>query len=383
MSMLIRLPKVGTNEDSAVLVGWLKKAGEPVQKGESICEIETSKAMVTVDAEAGGFLHLLVEPGTTVTVGDPIGAITDAPDEDVAALQQMPSASDSEPAREARRWTRKAELVARRLGVDLAQLARQSPEGTIGEEAVLAFHAAHSASRPDDASDVIPAGIPAAPTGTVQRVVILGGAGGGGAALIVDALTRIPSQRAVGVLDRDPALQGRDILGVPVIGSTDDAERLWREGRYDAAVIAFNTNLKERAAVFQRLSEQGVPFTNVIDPSTDVRLGARIGTGNVILANCHIGPEAVVGDNNFLSSFTCIEHHCRLGSHCAFGPSVSFSGRVTVGDRVRFATKIGIEPGVSIGDDAVIASGLAITQDIPPATIAKSHVSYTLRQRRG
>ena len=137
----------------------------------------------------------------------------------------------------------------------------------------------------------------------------------------------------------------------------------------------------ERAALFDNLVRRGVRFTNVIDITTTIRLNVRIGTGNVILALCYIGPFATVGDNNFLSSYTCIEHDCRLGSHCAFGPAVSLSGRVSIGNKVRFETKIAIEPDVSIGDDVIVSSSSVLTRSIPAKSVVKARVSYTVRPR--
>jgi maltose O-acetyltransferase len=45
--------------------------------------------------------------------------------------------------------------------------------------------------------------------------------------------------------------------------------------------------------------------------------------------------------------------------------SIHFSGSVTVGSRVRFGTNIGVEPYLTIGDGAVIASGSVVTRNVP------------------
>jgi sugar O-acyltransferase (sialic acid O-acetyltransferase NeuD family) len=360
--MLVRLPLVAANEDSATLVRWRKNSGELVRSGESVCDVETTKAVVEIEAPGDGYLRQIAPAGNSVRVGEPLAALTLTADEDLAPLLTPPAATAPEPTR---RWTRKAEIMARRMQVDLEKLAAKHPGAVVGEAEVLA-------AGKESPSDV----------DRVERVLVLGGAFGGGAALVLDALTRIPGKRAVGVLDRDPAGHGNAILGIPVLGPMSQAEELLEKGFYDSAVIAFNANLGERAALFEKLAARGIPFTNVVDVTADVRLNARLGTGNVILAWCHIGPFASLGDNNFLSTSCCIEHHCRLGSHCAFGPHVAFSGRVTVGNRVRFGMMIGIEPDVTIGDEAVIASGSILTRNIPDRTTVKMHPNYSLRLRQ-
>jgi acetyltransferase-like isoleucine patch superfamily enzyme len=112
-----------------------------------------------------------------------------------------------------------------------------------------------------------------------------------------------------------------------------------------------------------------------------VGINVQLGEGNVVMALCHFGACATVGDNNFLSAYCSIEHHCVLGSHCSFGPGVVTSSRVHIDDRVRCGTGIFVEPGVTVGAESVIASGLAIAQNIPPRSLLKAKIGYTIRAR--
>ncbi len=362
MSMLIRLPLVAPNEETATVARWRKATGDFVHSGDPVCEIETTKAVIEIEAPGDGYLQQIAPEGKSLRVGEPLAALTATANEALAPLLAAAPVTVSEPTR---RWTRKAEIMARRMQVDLEKLAAKHPGSVIGETEVMAVGKEAPAE-----------------TDRVERVLVLGGALGGSAALVLDALARIPTKRAVGVLDREPATHGSSILGIPVVGSTSQAEELRQKDFYDSAVIAFNANLHERAELFEKLAARGIPFTNVVDVTADVRLNARMGMGNVILAFCHIGPFALLGDNNFLSTACCIEHHCRLGSHCAFGPHVAFSGRVTVGNQVRFGMMIGIEPDVTIGHEAVIASGSILTRNVPDRTTVKVHPNYSLRSRQ-
>jgi UDP-3-O-[3-hydroxymyristoyl] glucosamine N-acyltransferase len=152
-------------------------------------------------------------------------------------------------------------------------------------------------------------------------------------------------------------------------------------GEFDAAVISISTNIGVRTRIFEQWKSRGIAFANVIHPSSVIGMNVAWGEGNVVMALCHFGACAKVGDNNFLSAFCSIEHHCVLGSHCSFGPSVVTSSRVQIGDRVRFGTGIAMEPGIRIGADSTIASGLAITQHIPERSLLKAHVGYSLRSK--
>jgi acetyltransferase-like isoleucine patch superfamily enzyme len=74
-----------------------------------------------------------------------------------------------------------------------------------------------------------------------------------------------------------------------------------------------------------------------------------------------------------------VEHHSTIGSHCAIGPRCTTSGRVQIGDRVRFGMQVAVEPYLKIGNDSVVASGIALTSHVPERTIVKSHAQYNAR----
>ena len=371
MSSLVRVPLVSTNEDTVTLVAWRKAPGDQVQRGEVLCSVETTKANVEVEAEHSGYLRHLAEPGQRVRIGDPLGALVDRPDEDHSSLVAATAPQAAQP--EERRWTKKAALVAARLGVDLESLAVELAGATITEADVRAAQARGQRGA-DLVDDQFPAGRP-------ERILLLGGAAGGGS-IVIDALSRTPGQRAVGVLDNNPATHGHNVMGVPVLGPISRAEEIWQSGICDGVVIAFvGGPLEDRVALFERLTAAGLRFSNVIDPSAGVRSHVVLGCGNLVMANSYLAACVTLGNNNFLASHTCIEHHSRVGSHCLFGPRVTITGAVTIGDRVKFGAAVAVEPYLTIGDDALIASGCILTADVPSNTVVKARVSHVAQAR--
>ncbi len=374
MITLIRLPAVNPNDERGTIISWLKEPGVKVRKGENICEIETSKATVELAAEAEGFLVHLASPGDSVPVGKPVAAVTETAGEDVsAALKEAEAPAEKSGGSDERRWTKKAFIVARRTGVDLEALAAKHPGRTLTEEDVLA--AQSEASGPS--VDLTEREFPNART---ERVLLLGGAGGAGA-IAIDAMNRgAGKQRPVAILDNNPKAKGMTSMGVPILGPLDMIDELWQQQAFDACVILFTDDVKEREAHFQRLTSRGIRFTNVIDPSVQLRSYVRMGVGNVIMANCFFALGVTLGDNNFFASHTVVEHHSSVGSHCAIGPRCTTSGRVQIGDRVRFGVQVAVEPYLKIGSDSIVASGIALTSHVAERTIVKSHAQYTTRE---
>jgi sugar O-acyltransferase (sialic acid O-acetyltransferase NeuD family) len=382
---VMRMPGVNANEDSAILVRWTVDEGAPVKKGQFICEIETTKSTVEVEAEADGFLVPVAPPGASQQVGAPIAVIK----ADLAADHSALLGGDGASAKsDEKRWTKKAAIVARRLGIDIDALSKARPGVTLTEADVLAAQsgAPVAAAAPKAAAAPVATAAPqAAPRilGTGQhfeRVLLIGGASGAGA-LAVEAILRTQHQRPGGIIDTNPKTHGQIIHGTPVLGDRTAIPRLWKEGAFDGAVILFTDDIDDRAELFNGLTAAGVRMTNVIDPSVQIRTDVRMGVGNAIMSNGFIAHSVEIGNNNFFASHNVIEHHSKVGDHNAFGPRCTACGKVSIGSYIRFGMHVGIEPYLSIGDRCIIASGTTLTSSVPENTIVKARSTNEFRAR--
>lgn len=76
MATIMRMPAVMAGATEAALQTWLVAVGDRVDVGQTIAEIETEKAVFDHEADAAGVVAgLLVEPGQSVAVGDPIAVL--------------------------------------------------------------------------------------------------------------------------------------------------------------------------------------------------------------------------------------------------------------------------------------------------------------------
>lgn len=375
---------MGANDTTAIIVELTKQPGEQVRKGEVICVAETTKSIFDIEATHDGFITFLAQAGNELSVGDPVAAVCDSPTsvqeiEAYIATITAPSTPSQADTAEAS-WTMKAELVARQHNIKIQQVAAAFAGKKITEADVHKFLSAQSAK----VSSIPPRDLvnDPYPAGRVQRLVIVGG--GEGAVQILDALSKIPGQQAVAIVDDNPTLQGRSVAGVPVVGPVngEQVKQLIEEHQADGVIISVSTSIPFRQRIFDEWTTLGIPFANVIHPSVQVGINVAMGTGNVILAFCQIGPCATVGNNNFLSAYCSIEHHSTLGNHCSFGPGVITSSRANIGDRARFGTGIFIEPHISIGHDSVVGSGCILWKDVPAESVLKSKLNYAVRSKK-
>src|ERR1039457_445855 len=91
-AMDIKIPEVGESVREALLAKWFKQHGDVVKKDEPLCEIETDKITLDLNADAAGVLSIAVREGSTVAVGTTIGSITEQ-----AAAAPPSAAAPAEP----------------------------------------------------------------------------------------------------------------------------------------------------------------------------------------------------------------------------------------------------------------------------------------------
>lgn len=82
-------PKHGRKDDIVKLVEWKIKEGGYVEKGNVVLVVETEKAIYDIEAEASGFLHILVPEGGEAIVGSVVGLIAESKEE-LEELQKVP-----------------------------------------------------------------------------------------------------------------------------------------------------------------------------------------------------------------------------------------------------------------------------------------------------
>ncbi|MFH1918346.1 MAG: dihydrolipoamide acetyltransferase family protein [Planctomycetota bacterium] len=81
MATAIKIPDLGTTTDEVKLVEWLKQEGDPVKRGEALCEVETDKATDELESVAEGVLLRQVVPAGSEIVSGTIIAYVGSPGE--------------------------------------------------------------------------------------------------------------------------------------------------------------------------------------------------------------------------------------------------------------------------------------------------------------
>jgi len=81
MINIIKTPRINTNDDKVGLIVWHVSNGDYIEAGQAVADFETSKAVVTVDADYSGYVKTLITKGSIVKVGTDFLIIADSLDE--------------------------------------------------------------------------------------------------------------------------------------------------------------------------------------------------------------------------------------------------------------------------------------------------------------
>ncbi|MBI21195.1 MAG: hypothetical protein CL780_02985 [Chloroflexi bacterium] len=153
MSTPIILPQWGMGMNEGQVMKWLKSVGDPIEKGDKLVEIESSKVNSEVEATSDGVLGRIdVQEGKVVNVGTVLGYIlvqgetdNDLPVQksDEVAAQEPDISQSSERIKpqsgKNKIVTPRARRLAKKLNVNIDQVEGTGSGGRITEEDITNF----------------------------------------------------------------------------------------------------------------------------------------------------------------------------------------------------------------------------------------------------
>jgi UDP-perosamine 4-acetyltransferase len=194
---------------------------------------------------------------------------------------------------------------------------------------------------------------------------VLGIGAGGHARVLIDALQA--TRRTVhGLLDADPSLHGRHVLGIPVLGSDELLPALWQQGvRLAFLGVGTPRSTQARMRVWQQLLDLQFDIVDVIHPAAVISPHAKFGRGVTVLARAVVNASAVLGDNVVVNTGAIVEHDCQIGDHVHLATGCVLAGGVIVEPGAFVGAGAVLKPGVRIGRQSVVGAGAAVVRDVP------------------
>lgn len=143
MLVEVKVPVLAESVPDATLLEWYKKAGERVERGENLIDLETDKVTLEVAAPESGVLVEVRKQTGEVVLSDDVLAVIDT----AATATAAPAAAAPAPAApvEAAKMGPAARKLVAESGVDPLQIRGSGKDGRITKGDVLAAQAAPAA----------------------------------------------------------------------------------------------------------------------------------------------------------------------------------------------------------------------------------------------
>ena len=153
---------------------------------------------------------------------------------------------------------------------------------------------------------------------------------------------------------------------VPVIGTDDDIEALYKKGWNEAFISVGSVgDVRIRKKLYEMVKSYGISIATIIDPTAIVANNCEIKEG------VYIGKKAVVNTNSLvkecaiLNTGSIIEHDCVVGSFSHISPGTTICGNVSIGDETHIGAGTVVIQGISVGSQSIVGAGSVVVKDIP------------------
>ncbi len=197
-----------------------------------------------------------------------------------------------------------------------------------------------------------------------KETVILGAGGHG--RVVLDILRQAGTCKPVAFLDNNPALEGRRLDGLPVLGDMSHLPDLQERG-VCRAIVAIGDN-GVRRAMGEMLEQNGFELESAIHPAAQLATSVTLGKAAVIAAGSLICAHCQVGDYAILNTGCIVDHESMIGTCAHICPGVRLAGHVTVESGAFIGIGATVVQNVHIGFDAVVGAGAVVVSNVDPMT---------------
>lgn len=214
----------------------------------------------------------------------------------------------------------------------------------------------------------------------MEQIIIIGAGGLGREVLwLIREINQIsPTFEIAGFVDDNPLVQGNEICGVKVLGTTD----FLADWNGKAAALAIGVPAVKKK-ILSKLANFDLKWPALISPSARMSEFVEIGEGSIITAGSILTTQVIVGPHVLINLSSTIGHDATIGRGATLYPGVHVSGHVEIGDWVEIGTGASIIPQKTIGAHAIIGAGAVIIRDVPAGATVVGNPGRVIRVAEG
>ncbi len=183
--------------------------------------------------------------------------------------------------------------------------------------------------------------------------------------------------RLAGHLDDDPALHGRDVDGVPVLGGCDRVHAL--PAARVVVCVGSPRDYAVRARLVRRLGLPAGRYATVVHPTAVVSGSSAVGPGSVLLAHCVLTAAVRVGAHVAVMPHTVLTHDDEIGDFATLASGVRLGGGVRVERGAYVGAGALVREYVRVGAWSLTGMGSTVLADVPAGEVWAGSPARRLR----
>lgn len=187
---------------------------------------------------------------------------------------------------------------------------------------------------------------------------------GGHSRTVIDT-AKLLGRSIVGLIDLNFSGVDERILGVSVIGGSDQLANYSPDNA--EVFIAIGDN-EERSEVSDWVKNQGFTIISLVHPSAIVSSTVTVGKGVIVCAGCIINPMAKLADGVIVNTGSIVDHETAVGEFTHLAPGTRIAGRVSIGKHSFIGIGASVVDKVTLGDNVIVGAGSVVLHSIKDNT---------------
>lgn len=196
--------------------------------------------------------------------------------------------------------------------------------------------------------------------------LILIGAGGH-AHSCIDVIEQHGQYQIVGLVGLPEEMNTKH-LGYTVIARDDDLPELAKTYQYALITVGHVRSPHSRMRLYQRATEIGFQFPDIVSPTAHLSCHATIGAGTIVMHGAIINAGARIGNNCIINTRALIEHDAIVEDHCHISTGAILNGDVTLGAGSFVGSGSIIKESILIGKGCLVGMGLSVRKNMEDQT---------------
>jgi len=185
----------------------------------------------------------------------------------------------------------------------------------------------------------------------------------------------------IGFIDDDSSIQGKEVLGLPVMGKYEDLFQNNFKNKIQNVYCPIGIN-SVRANYLSTLKKEGYGIPSFIHHTVSIAPDVKLGEAVYMLAGNIVMPHTTTGSYLMINMGSTIAHHVTLGDGVFMSSGVNLGALVKVEDLAYIGMGSTIMTGVkNIGRNSLLGAGCVIIKDVPDNAVMVGNPGRILKMQ--